>query len=137
MNKIILLLAFLITALLACKKKIPHDAVVNKMAGKHVWMGTERWEEFFTHNVTHDSIKLSTVIYAINTEAVSYFDSASLSVITLYYTRHNINEKAIYFEENEYSSYNSMKYYYLKDSFFWERHFIKNGGYTRWELQSP
>lgn len=118
MNRIILFLAFLLVVVISCKKKIPADAVVNKMAGKHEWAGTEHLIDNSPTTIPINDIKFTTVIYALNEGAIMYYDSADSRMITLSFTSHNPNEKFVYFEENEYSHYNIIKYYYAKDSFF-------------------
>ena len=139
MNKIILLLAFLMTVLYACKKKIPNDAVVNKMAGRHEWTGTELIIDNKNHSTSLNDIKFSTVIYALNKDAIMYYDSVDSRMITLTFTSHDLNDKVVSFEENKFSAYNIIKYYYLQDSFFWVRHFISNKVYgdEKWRLHSP
>ena len=135
MNRIILLLAFLMTMLYACKKKIPHDAVVNKMAGKHEWRGIEMTRPSHSAIWDVDSLKFSTVIYAVNENTIMYYDSAYSRMMYFYFYRHDTSNKSVHFNENQVSSYNVIQYYYLIDSFFWERHLI--GWDTKWILHSP
>ena len=139
MNKIILLLTFLATVLYACKKKIPHDAVVNKMAGKHEWTGIELIIDYANHSTTKNDITFTTVIYAVNEGAIMYYDSTYSEMITLYYSTHDNQDKFVLFEENNFSAFNNMRYYYLKDSFDWSRHFNSNKVYgdEKWLLHSP
>ena len=135
MNCKILLLAFLAAVLPACKKKIPHDAVVNKMAGKHEWWGIKRTISPPAFISSIDTVKFSTVIYAENESTIMYYDSADFRMIKLNYDHQNISNQSVYFKENKFSSYNVIQYYYLKDSFCWERHISSIG--VKWILHSP
>lgn len=81
-----------------------------------------------------DSLKFAAVIYAVDENTIMYYDSALSRMIPLYYFHHNTSDQSVSFEESNSSSYNVIQYYYLKDSFFWERHRISG---PRWILHSP